>query len=247
MDNLTIAAASGLRSRMESLDVLANNLANSGTTGFKRDQEFYGVYSSADSNDPMNGGPSSTLPTIEKQWTDFSAGTMQDTGNALDVALNGDGFLAVNGPNGTLYTRAGNLKVLPTGDLATNDGYPLRSVGGGTIQVTSGKPIAISSDGTVQQNGQSIGQMEIVSFQSTNSLEKVGSTCFQDTDVKNPPVAATNVTVQQGKVEGSNVPVAEAAMRLVGVMRQFEMLQKAIGVSNDMDTKTIQEVARVSS
>lgn len=246
MDNLTIAAASGLRSRMESLDLLANNLANSATTGFKRDQEFYGLYSSLNSNDPVNGGPSSTLPTVEKQWTDFSAGMTQDTGNPLDVALNGNGFLGVTGPNGTLYTRAGNLKVLATGELATNEGYPLRSTSGDAIKVTSGQPITIAPDGTVQQSGESIGQMEIVNFKSTDSLQKMGSTCFQNTDSKNPAVPATDVTVQQGKVETSNVPVAEAAMRLVGVMRQFEMLQKAIGVSSDMDTKTIQEVARVS-
>jgi len=249
MDALTIAAASGLRSRMQSLDLLANNLANSATSGFKRDQEFYGVYSSADSDDPMTGGPSSTLPVVQRQWTDFSPGTMQVTGNPLDVALSGNGnsFFAVNGPTGTLYTRAGNLQVLPSGDLATADGYALRSTGGGAIRITSRKPIAISSDGTVLQDGHSLGQMQVVSFKSTDSLEKVGSTCFQNTSVQNAPAAATNVEVQQGKVEGSNVPVAEAAMRLVGVMRQFEMLQKAIGVSSDMDSKTIQEVARVGS
>jgi flagellar basal body rod protein FlgG len=247
MDNLTIAAASGLRSRMESLDLLANNLANSATNGFKRDQEFYGVYSSADSDDPVNGGSSSTLPTIEKQWTDFSQGTIQVTGNPLDIALDGDGFLAVNGPNGTLYTRAGNLQVLSSGALATNGGYPLRNTSGGTLQVAASQPITITSDGTVQQSGQSIGQIQIANFKSTSSLRKMGSTSFENTDIKNPPIAAANVVVQQGKIEGSNVPVAEAAMRLVGVMRQFEMLQKAIGVSNDMDTKTIQEVARVGS
>jgi flagellar basal-body rod protein FlgF len=247
MDNLTIAAASGLRSRMESLDLLANNLANSATNGFKRDQEFYGVYSSADSDDPVNGGASSTLPTVEKQWTDFSPGTMQVTGNPMDVALSGDGFLAVNGPNGPLYTRAGNLQVLSSGELATADGYALSNASGGSIKVTSGKLISISPDGTVQQDGQPIGRLKVVTFKSTNSLSKMGNTCFQNTDVKNAAIAAPNVTVQQGKVEGSNVPVAEAAMRLVGVMRQFEMLQKAISVSNDMDTKTIQEVARVGS
>ena len=248
MDNLTIAAASGLRSRMESLDLLANNLANSATTGFKRDQEFYGVYSSADSDDPSNGGPSSTLPTIEKQWTDFSQGTIQVTGNPLDIALDGNGFLAVNGPTGTLYTRAGNLKVLSSGALATSDSYTLQSVAGGTIQVAPNKPITILPDGTVQQSGHSIGQIDIANFKSTNSLQKMGGTCFQNADAtRNPAIAATNVVVQQGKIEGSNVPVADAAMRLVGVMRQFEMLQKAVGVSNDMDTKTIQEVARVGS
>jgi flagellar basal-body rod protein FlgF len=247
MDNLTIAAASGLRSRMESLDLLANNLANSATNGFKRDQEFYGVYSSTDSDDPVNGGPSSTLPTVEKQWTDFSQGMVQVTGNPMDIALSGDGFLAVNGPNGTLYTRAGNLKVLGSGVLATNDGYTLRNAAGGTIKVAANTPVTITPEGSVQQAGQTVGQIEVDNFKSTNSLRKMGGTYFQNTDTKNPGMRTSNTVIQQGKIEGSNVPVAEAAMRLVGVMRQFEMLQKAVGVSNDMDTKTIQEVARVGS
>lgn len=247
MDNLTIAAASGLRSRMESLDLLANNLANTATAGFKRDLEFYGTYASKDSDDPVNGGSSSTLPTIEKQWTDFSQGTMQVTGNPLDIALDGKGFLAVNGTGGALYTRAGNLKVLASGALATSDNYPVQGVDGAAIQIAPNKPVTILPDGTVQQAGQSVGQMKLVNFASTNSLRKMGSTCFQNTDVKNVPTAATDVTVEQGKIEGSNVPVADAAMRLVGVMRQFEMLQKAVGVSNDMDSKTIQEVARIGA
>jgi flagellar basal-body rod protein FlgF len=165
MDNLTIAAASGLRSRMESLDLLANNLANTATTGFKRDLEFYGTYSSADSDDPVNGGPSSTLPTIEKQWTDFSQGTIQVTGNPLDVALQGSGFLAVSGPQGALYTRAGNLKVLASGALATSDSYPVRSTTGDAIRIAPNKPIAILPDGTVQQSGQPVGQLSVVNFQ----------------------------------------------------------------------------------
>jgi len=248
MDNLTIAAASGMRSRMQSLDLLANNLANSATTGFKRDLEFFGTYSSADSNDPINGGPSSTLPTVEKQWTDFSQGMIQVTGNPLDIALDGKGFLTVSGPKGTtLYTRAGSLKVLSSGALATSDSYPLQSTTGGTIQVEPNKPITILPDGTVQQDGQPVGQLNLVNFGSTDSLRKMDATCFQNADATNKPTAATNVTVQQGKIEGSNVGVADSAMRLVGVMRQFEMLQKAVGVSTDMDTKSIQEVARVGA
>jgi flagellar basal-body rod protein FlgF len=246
MDSLTIAAASGLQSRMESLDLLANNLANSATSGYKRDQEFYGVYSSADA-DSGGDGPVTTLPTVQRQWTDFSPGVIETTGNPMDVAISGNGFFAVDGPNGTLYTRNGSLKVLPSGALATANGYALRSASGGAIQVSSSKPIQISPDGAVGQEGRSLGQIAVVNFKSTDSLTKASGACFQNSDTKNPPTPATNVEVQQGKLEGSNVPVAEAAMRLVGVMRQFEMLQKAVGVSTDMDTKTIQEVARVGS
>jgi len=247
MDALTIAAASGLRSRIQSLDLLANNLANSATSGFKSDREFYGLYASDDSADPMTGGPSSTLPVIERQWTDFSQGVLQPTGNPLDVALSGNGFLTVNGPNGPLYTRNGSLQVLSSGELATADGYTVRGTGGQPIHIASSKPVDIATDGVVRQEGQVIGQLAVVNFKSTDSLKKMGNTCFQSTDAKNVPVPVSNVEVLQGRIEGSNVPVAESAMRLVGVMRQFEMLQKAIGVSSDMDTKTIQEVARVGS
>jgi flagellar basal-body rod protein FlgF len=246
MDSLTIAAASGLRSRMESLDLLANNLANSATSGYKADQEFYGLFTSANATQ-SDDGEMATLPVIERQWTDFSSGPIQPTGNALDVAIDGRGFFAVNGPKGTLYTRNGNLQVLASGELATASGYPLRSTAGGTIRVGPGKPIDIALDGTVKQDGASLGQIAVVNFKSTDPLSKLGKEDFQNDDAKNPPAPATGVQVQQGKIEGSNVPVAESAMRLVSMMRQFEMLQKAVGVSNDMDTKSIQEVARVGS
>jgi flagellar basal body rod protein FlgG len=247
MDNLSIAAVSGLQSRMLSLDLLANNLANAGTNGFKSDQEFYGVYASEDSQNGVDGGKGTTLPTIEKQWTDFAPGTLQVTGNPLDVALSGPGFFALTGPSGPLYTRNGSFKLLPSGQLASGDGYPLQSVGGGPLIVAPGKMIVISSDGTVHQEGQTLGQIAVVNFKSTDSMRKQGSANFINTDAANPAAPVTNADVEQGKVEGSNVPVAQAAMRLVGVMRQFEMLQKAIGVSSEMDMKSIQEVAHVNS
>ena len=243
MDNLSIAAVSGLRSRMVSLDMLANNLANSATTGFKSDREYYGLYASEASEAAIeNGG--TTLPTVEKQWTDFSPGTLQTTGNPLDVAIPTKGFFALNGPSGTLYTRNGSFKILPSGELGSSDNLPVRSTGGGTIQVGGGKQITITPDGDVQQDGQIAGRLAVVDFKSTLPLQKAGTTNFQNTDAGNTAQQVTNPGLQQGKLEGSNVPVADAAMRLVGVMRQFEMLQKAIGISSEMDTKSIQEVAR---
>lgn len=247
MDNLSIAAVSGLQSRMVSLDLLANNLANSATGGYKSDREYYGLYSSEDSTNSVDGGTGTTLPVVEKKWTDFSPGVMQTTGNPLDVALPNKGFFSLKGPKGTLYTRNGGLKILPSGDLGSSDGYPMLTAGGATIHIGVAKSITITPDGTVQQDGQTVGQLGVVDFTNTGSLQKVGSTNFENTDPKTPPQPMANPGVLQGKLEGSNVQVADAAMRLVGVMRQFEMLQKAIGISSDMDTKSIQEVARVSA
>ena len=245
MDPLTTAAASGLRSRMESLDLLANNLANSGTAGFKSDREFYGLFT-GESEDAAGDGSSSSLPSVERQWTDFSQGTIQPTGNPLDVALSGRGFLTVNGPGGILYTRSGDMHISSTKELVTGEGYQIRTKGGGSIRVSNGMPVEISTDGTVRQDKRVLGQLELVDFKSTDSLRKVGGACFQNTNPKNPAVAATDTEVQQGKLEGSNVVVPEAAMRLVGVMRQFEMLQKAVSMGVDMNRKAIEEVARVS-
>src|ERR1039457_868174 len=137
MDPMTVAAVSGLRSRIASLDLLANNLANSSTSGFKRDSEFYGLYTSDEGQDSTTGDASFTLPVVKRQWTDFSQGTLLPTGSQLDVAISGPGFLAVNGPSGPLYTRNGNLQVSPSGQLATADGYTVRGAGGNPIQVTS--------------------------------------------------------------------------------------------------------------
>jgi len=227
---------------MESLSLMANNLANATTSGFKSDSEFYGLYTSPDGDSSSEG---MTLPTIERQWTDFSQGTLQPTGNPLDVALSGPGFLTVAGPGGNLYTRNGNLHVSPAGDLVTSEGYAVRGSGGSAIHLTSGASVEIAPDGTVRQADRTLGQLAVVNFKSTNSLTKVGGTCFQNTDPKNPPVVASDVQVQQGKLESSNVSVPEAAMRLVGVMRQFDMLQKAVSLGAEMDSKSIQEVARV--
>ena len=229
---------------MESLSLLANNLANATTSGYKSDSEFYGLYTSPDAD---SSSEASTLPSIERQWTDFSQGTLQPTGNPLDVALSGPGFLTVAGPGGDLYTRNGNLHVSRTGDLVGSEGFSVRGVGGGAIHLTSGAPVEIAPDGTVRQEGHTLGQLAVVNFKSTNSLRKMSGTCFQNTDSKNPPVVASDAQVLQGKLEGSNVAVPEAAMRLVGVMRQFEMLQKAVSLGVEMDSKSIQEVARVCS
>jgi flagellar basal-body rod protein FlgF len=247
MDNLSIAAVSGLRSRMQSLDLLANNLANSATSGYKSDREYYGLYSSTDSENGIDGGVGTSLPVVEKQWTDFSPGVLQATGNPLDVALDGKGFFTVNGPQGPLYTRNGSLKILPSGELASGDGYTLRSASGSTISVAAGKQINITKEGNVQQDGQTLGQINVVDFKSTDSLQKVGSSSFRNTNPNNQPAAVPGADIEQGKIEASNVPVAYSAMRLVGIMRQFEMLQKAIGISGEMDTKSIQEVARIGA
>lgn len=242
MDPLTGAAASGLRTSMESLDMLSNNLANVTTAGFKSDREFYDLYTSADALEPGAYDPTQE-PTIQKNWTDFSQGLMQHTGNETDVGILGEGFFRVKGPVGKLYTRSGAFLLNPSGQIITQEGYTVMDRNGNAIKVDPQRAIEIDTKGGVHQEGQTIGQLDMVSFADSHSLTKQGSSYFkyngEDRDIKVAPGEA-----QQGRIETSNVGSAESAVRLVTVMRQFEMLQKAISIGSDMNKEALEEVAR---
>jgi len=246
MDALTISAASGLRARMESLEMLANNLANAATGGYKADREFYSLYIAPEAVDPSSSSSPDTLPVIERHWTDFSQGLLRSTGNPLDVAFMSKGFFSVQGPTGPLYTRNGNFRLSPQGVLTTPEGYPVRATGGGAIRSVSEKPLEFAPDGTVTQEGALLGKLELVDFNRVDALVKQGNAYFRNVDPKVAPPTAAAAQLEQGKLESSNVPTAEGAVRLVGVMRQFEMLQKAIALGSEMNRRAVEEVARVN-
>jgi len=234
MDQLLINAASGMKARMDSLDMLANNMANSGTAGFKTDREFYNLYEQS-------------LPTVERQYTDFSQGQLLPTGNPLNAALNGKGFFALNSPSGTVYTRNGTFRVSTANQLETPEGYTLRNVldNGKPINVDPKQAVDIAKDGTVSQSGQTIGQIEIAQPASpSDNLKKLGNTYFALIDKNGAAPLASDTEVLQGQVEQSNVPVADSAVKLVSIMRQFEMMQKAINLGTEMNKQAISEVAK---
>jgi len=241
MNPIAVSAAAGMRARMESLDLLANNLANASTNGFKNDSEFYTLFSSEDATSGAR------LPMIKNQWTDFSQGLVQPTNAPLDFALSGRGFFTVQGPSGPLYTRNGSFRLSHAGVLENAEGYPVRAIGGSPLQSQSPEPLDVSPDGTVRQGSQVLGQIELVDFSDSAVLVKHGNNYFRNADpkIKAQPVVGTEV--QQGRIENSNVSTADSAVRLVSVMRQFEMLQKAVTLAGEMDRKSVEEVARVNS
>jgi flagellar basal-body rod protein FlgF len=242
MDSITAIAASGLRSRMESLDLLAHNVANATTGGYKADREFYSLYAAPEAQD---SDPPATMPVIERPWVDHSQGIIHATGNPLDVALTGNGFFSIAGPNGPLYTRNGSFNLAADGRLVTADGYPVLGVNAANLTLQASRPVEISNDGTVQQDGSAIGQLAIVDFPATAGLVKQGNNYFRIADPALRPSAASATSVGQGRIEASNTGSAEAAVRLIGVMRQFEMLQKAAALGAEMNRRAVEEVAKV--
>lgn len=238
MDPLMIAAASGMKARMESLDMLANNIANTGTAGFKADREFYNLYQQQ-------------LPLIENRWTDFSQGTLLPSSNPLDLALSGPGFFALNGPTGTIYTRNGSFQISKANQLVSADGYTLRNMldQGKPITIDPAADIAIGKDGTVSQGGQTRGRFEVDQIPTpADAIAKLGNSYFSLNlaAASVPPKPGQDTDVLQGRLEQSNVTVSDSTIRLIAVMRQFEMLQKALNIGTQMNKEAIQEVARVS-
>jgi flagellar basal-body rod protein FlgF len=238
MDPITIGVASGLRSRMESLDMLANNLANVSTAGYKGDREFYSLYTSAEAA----GEGSPQLPVTERRWTDLAQGQLQPTAKPLDLALEGKGFFVLSGPTGPLYTRNGNFRINPSGIVTSQDGYPLQLSDGKPLQLQSTDRLQISADGSITQAGVALGRLAVASMTESAQLVKQGATNFRVTDPA--LVGPSNAEVKQGALESSNVNAPDSAIRIVTIMRQFEMLQKALTMAGDMNRKAVEEVAK---
>jgi len=227
---------------MESLDLLANNVANSSTGGYKADREFYSLYVAPEAREDS----SQTMPVIERPWIDLSQGVLQPTGNTMDLALSGRGFFSVAGPHGALYTRNGNFHI-SNGQMVTAEGYRVNGVGGTTIAAANGSPIEVASDGSVRQDGNLIGQLQVVDFPAGAGLSKQGTNYFRASDPALAPTMAPGTLVEQGKLEASNTGTADAAVRLVGILRQFEMLQKAVSLATDMSKQAIEQVGKAGA
>ena len=140
------------------------------------------------------------------------------------------------------------FSISAAGTLVTPDGNAVLDPKGKTITLDPSVPVSVGPDGTITQAGSAAAQIALVDFANSGDLVKQGNTMFRPSDPKTQPVAPpAGSEIQQGKLEGSNVSSSEAAVRLVSVMRQFEMMQKAITIAKEMDAKTIQEVAKVGA
>jgi flagellar basal-body rod protein FlgF len=244
MDNLSILAAGGLKTRMDALDLLANNIANASTPGFKSDREFYSVCASADASEdavPV------VVPDVSSKWTDFSQGSSAQTGNPLDLAISGSGFFAVKWGSSTLLTRNGSFRLSASGELQTADGHPVTGADGQPIRVDPREPLTVNSDGTISQGSQAVGKLGLVDVSQPQALTKEASGYFRLSGTASLRKASTDSSIQQGRLEGANISPAEAAVRLVSVLRQFEMLQRAASIGADMNRHAVEEVARVGN
>ena len=245
MDSGFYAACTALMGRTQALDLVANNLANISTPGFRAQHEIFRSLLASSSLTPMSGlnQAINNYSVLGGSELDFTQGNLEKTGNDLDLAIQGAGFFVVQTANGRAYTRNGNFHVSAKGKLVTAEGDTV--VGEtGPIDIVGG-PVSVSSDGTISVNGVLAGQLKIVNFPTGTNLTNVGSTDFSAP--AKSEIAAPGASIQQGSLEGSNVNPVTSAVELVTLQRYAELMQRALSMFHtDMNQTAAQELPRVN-
>jgi len=246
MDSGLYTAYSGLRATADLLDVVSNNLANVNTTGFKSDEAFQKMYNRAVAEagagpleDAMNNSAA-----IGGSLSNFEPGVMKATGRDLDVAIQGKGFFAVQGPSGIYYTRNGSFHLNSEGGLVTSGNLPVLGESG-PIQIPAGR-ISISAGGEIEVEGNAVDTLRVADFNDKQALEKVGDSMFRSIGPEPVTVEPGQRTVSQGTLEQSNVNAVREMVVMIDIMRRFEALQKTVfTLMNEINERTINQVGDV--
>jgi len=236
------AAGTALMSRTQELDSIANNLANVSTVGYRGEKESFSAVL-ADT-----GGGSDLDQAINDYGVlsgvslDLSQGTLQKTGNELDMAIQGSGFFAVQTAKGEVYTRDGSFQVSSKHQLVTAAGDPVLG-DSGPIAIVPG-PVSISPDGTISSNGAVAGKLKVVEFPPGTQIESMGGTYYSAPAAAAQPAAESKVL--QGVLESSNVNPITAMVQLVQAQRSADMMQRAMVMFNSqMDKTATQDLPKV--
>lgn len=179
----------------------------------------------------------------EEPMIDFTQGALQDTGRALDVALEGPGFFTVQTQDGPRYTRDGGFTRDALGRLTTTEGAPVLGVDGNPIQIPPGT-LAIQQDGTLTVEEEEIGKLAIVEFSLNQPLRKVGNNQFVARIGGDEPAVATSTAVRQGTIEGSNVDMAGAQTTMMELQRAYQAAQRLIQYQDEMVGRAVNDIAR---
>jgi flagellar basal-body rod protein FlgF len=244
MNSGMYAALSGNIASQQRLEVLTNNLANVNTAGFKRDRMMFESVMAAVKNTSPAAGILTEAPVMSTVSfaTDYTAGPVKQTGNNLDIALDGEGFFVVNTPQGRAYTRQGNFH-LDGGKMVTADGSEVLG-NGGPITINGGK-VEIDGKGGVFVDGNRVAALEIVDFPKPYPLRKAGSALFVPDGSGGAEQPVRNMTVRQGFLEESNVnPILEMA-QLIETSRYYESCVKAVRSYDEMAAKAANELGKL--
>lgn len=227
------------------MDVIANNLANINTGGYKSDSILFEDFMMPKSRDNAPRGFDRRIHFVQDDRIlhDFTAGSIIETDNPLNAAISGDGFFVIETPAGERYTRNGSFETSPAGNLVTQDGYPVLGVDGPISFEEADQNILIARDGTISASGQRRGRLRIVNFENVQSLEKEASTIFKGEnaqDIETPHI-------MQGSIERSNVQAVREMANMIQVTRSYTSLANIMKEANDLRERAINSLGSLQA
>ncbi|WP_395943114.1 flagellar basal-body rod protein FlgF [Brevundimonas sp.] len=246
MENAAYIGLSRQMTLRRELDIVANNIANANTTGFKVEQLMVGTeIGERARNDAIR--PSASFVLDNGVGRDFGQGSMSQTGRTLDFAIAGEGafFTVRDGANGEAYTRDGAFTMDPEGRLTTKQGQAV--LGGGAEIVLNPElgPPTVGADGTITQDGQIVGQMSVVRFDALGVLEKGGDGLYRNTS-NAQPIQATDAQIHQGSLEASNVNSLVEITNLVEINRAYESVTRMIENTTDLSRRAVERLGKAA-
>jgi len=226
------SAAAGMQAQQQRIDSVANDLANVNTNGYKHTRvAFRDLLYVNDASGNVRSGAGAAATTIGRG---FTQGAMRETGNPLDVAIEGEGFLRVRRADGTdALTRDGSLRIDPRGRLTTQRGelvQPAITVPAGTNE----SAVSIGADGTVSASNRPVGRIQLVNVRSPESLDVIGENLYRATAASGAAANATGARLTQGSIEASNVDVGDSMTEMIDAQRSFQLASRAVQMQDQM-------------
>lgn len=243
MDNTMYVALSRQMTLRRELDIVANNIANVDTTGFKVEGTL--VRTEPSTGAKMIDGPASLKFVIDDGVTrDFGQGTLRQTGGSFDLGIEGQGFFKIQTDAGERYTRDGRFTLSPEGKLTTQAGDAVQGQSGDIVINPQLGAISIAADGTVSQGANKVGKIDVVTFDDLSSLSKTGDNQFRNTSNQQPQPAPGSL-IRQGMLEGSNVNPILQVTDMVEVTRAYESLARMMESTQELSRRTVERLGRV--
>lgn len=236
------SALAGAIAQERNLSVVANNVANANTTGFQGDKVAFAEMAAR-----QTGAREQPLRFVSLDATtiDKQSGGLEHTGNPLDLAVQGEGYFAVQGPGGERYTRAGSFVLDAEGTLRTHSGLEVLGDGGSITIPPGTKYVRVAPNGSIHADNQEVGRLKLVKFQGTEGLTRDGLTLLAaGPGAVQLDLETEHVTVSQGYLEGANVNAVTGMTELITVSRSFEALQKVIDSFKQIDERTARDIGR---
>ena len=246
MDNSLLINLSGQLSAYQAMDIIANNLANMSTPGFKREGMKFQEFLSTVPPTTTATGLQSNAPLAFVQnggvFRDVSEGPMNKTGAPLDLAISGNGFFQVQTPNGVRYTRDGHFQLNSEGQIVDDSGYPLVGDGGPITVTPQDGDIHVAADGTVSGALGQLGTIKIVGFASQAAMNQQGSNLYATSQQPQPNPGGT---IQQGMLEDSNVQPVMEMSTMIKIMRKYEMIASLTKSQQQLQTQAITQLGTI--